>query len=113
MVLFSVLCAVTFFVVAVKFATPLSCLESRWEGIYSVPAHIADLRSDAAFLLQGYIIIARNVIFGFVGSGIIVAALALFDIGINGLVYFISILAIAIVYTRRSRCSGTASADLW
>ena len=112
MVLFSVLCAVTFFVVAVKFATPLSCLESRWEE-FTVFLLILLIYALMLLFYCKDIIIARNVIFGFVGSGIIVAALALFDIGINGLVYFISILAIAIVSTRRSRCSGTASADLW
>ncbi len=97
MVLFSVLCAVTFFVVAVKFATPL--VLGIPMGEFTVFLLILLIYALMLLFYCKDIIIARNVIFGFVGSGIIVAALALFDIGINGLVYFISILAIAIVYT--------------
>ncbi len=95
MVLFSVLCAVTFFVVAVKFATPL--VLGIPMGEFTVFLLILLIYALMLLFYCKDIIIARNVIFGFVGSGIIVAALALF--GINGLVYFISILAIAIVYT--------------
>ncbi len=95
MVLFSVLCAVTFFVVAVKFATPL--VLGIPMGEFTVFLLILLIYALMLLFYCKDIIIARNVIFGFVGSGIIVAAL--FDIGINGLVYFISILAIAIVYT--------------
>lgn len=97
MVLFSVLCAVTFFVVAVKFATPL--VLGIPMGEFTVFLLILLIYALMLLFYCKDIIIARNVIFGFVGSGIIVAALALFDIEINGLVYFISILAIAIVYT--------------
>ncbi len=45
------------------------------------------------------IIIARNVIYGFIGSGIIVTALALLGVNVNGLAYFLSILGLAIGYT--------------
>lgn len=97
LVLFSVLCAVTFFVVAVKFTEPL---------VLGIPAGeftvFLLIMLTFALMLLLYcrdIIIARNVIYGFVGSGIIVAVLDLMGIDINGYVYFIAMLLLGIAYT--------------
>ncbi len=97
LVLFSVLCAVTFFVVAVKFADPL---------ILGIP-----MGEFTVFLLIMLIfvcmllfyckdeIVGRNVLIGFAGSGLIVGVLAYFGIVLNGTIYFLSALGIGIIYT--------------
>ena len=97
MVLFSVLCAVAFFVVAVKFSTPL--ILGIPMGEFTVFLLILLIYALMLLFYCKDIIIARNVIFGFIGSGIIMTVLALCGISVNGLAYFISILAIAIIYT--------------
>lgn len=97
LVLFSVLCAITFFVVAVKFSTPL---------ILGIPVgeFCVFILIMAIFLtmLNFYckdIIIARNVFIAFVASGIIVAVLAMFGITINGIIYFMTVIIGACIYT--------------
>ena len=97
LVLFSVLCAVTFFVVAVKFAEPL---------VLGIPAGeftvFLLIMLTFALMLLFYcrdIIIARNVIYGFVGSGVIVATLVLIGVQVNGYLYFISIMLLGAAYT--------------
>lgn len=97
LVLFSVLCAVTFFVVAVKFAEPP--VLGIPVGEFTVFIIIMLIYSLMLLFYCRDIIIARNVIYGFAGSGIIVAVLSLCGVPINGHVYFISILALAIGYT--------------
>jgi rod shape determining protein RodA len=97
LVLFSVLCAVTFFVVAVKFAEPL--ILGIPMGEFTV---FLLIMLTFALMLLFYcrdIIIARNVIYSFVGSGIIVAVLDLCGVHINGYIYFLSILLLGIAYT--------------
>lgn len=97
LVLFSVLCAVTFFVVAVKFAEPL--ILGLPTGQFSVFIIILLIYSLMLLFYCKDLVIARNVIIGFVGSGVIVGILAAFGIEINGLIYFLSILGLAIIYT--------------
>lgn len=97
LVLFSVLCAITFFVVAVKFAEPL--ILGLPAGQFSVFIIILLIYSLMLLLYCRDLVVARNVIIGFVGSGIIVGVLAAFGIVLNGLIYFLSILGIAIIYT--------------
>ncbi len=97
LVLFSVLCAVTFFVVAVKFAEPL--ILGLPMGEFTVFVIILLIFALMLLFYCRDIIIARNVIYGFVGSGIIVTILSLCGVQVNGLIYFISILALAIGYT--------------
>lgn len=96
LVLFSVLCAITFFVVAVKYSTPLvlgiPC------GEFTVFLLIMLIFALMLLFYCKDIIIARNVIYGFVGSGIIVAVLSLFGIEVPGMIYFLSIISIAIIY---------------
>lgn len=97
LVLFSVLCAVTFFVVAVKFAEPL--ILGIPMGEFTVFVIIMLVYALMLLFYCRDIIIARNVIYGFAGSGLLVAILSLCGVPVNGLVYFIVIIAGAIVYT--------------
>ncbi|MCM1377292.1 MAG: rod shape-determining protein RodA [Clostridium sp.] len=97
MVLFSVLSAITYFVVAVKFSTPL--VLGIPIGEFSVFLIILLIYSLMLLFYCKDIIIARNVIFGFVGSGIIVSVLSLCGITIPGEIYFLSILGAAMIYT--------------
>lgn len=97
LVLFSILCAITFFVVAVKFTEPM--IIGMPVGEFSVFVMIILIYSLMLLFYCKDIIIARNVICGFLLSGIIVTVLALCGVNVNGLAYFLSILGIAIVYT--------------
>lgn len=97
LVLFSILCAITFFVVAVKFAEPL--ILGIPAGEFSVFLIILLIYSLMLLFYCRDIIIARNVIIGFIASGVIVTILSLCGIGINGTVFFISILLAAMIYT--------------
>lgn len=95
-VLFSVLCAIVYFVVAVKFADPL--ILGIPLGEFTVLLLIALIFCLMLLFYCKDIIIARNVILGYAASGIIVAVLASFGIVINGDVFFLSILGIGIIY---------------
>lgn len=97
LVLFSILCAITFFVVAVKFTDPL--ILGMPVGEFSVFVMILLIYSMMLLFYCKDIIIAKNVIYGFSGSGAIVTILELCGIHVNGLLYFLLILAAAIVYT--------------
>lgn len=97
LVLFSILCAITFFVVAVKFADPL--ILGIPMGEFTVYVLILLIYSLMLLLYCRDFIIARNCIIGFVGSGIIVAILALCGVTLNGHIYFLSALGLAMAYT--------------
>lgn len=97
MVLFSVVSAITFFVVAVKYAEPL--VLGIPLGEFCVFLIILLIYSLMLLFYCRDFIIARNVIIGFAGSGIIVTALTTFGIEINGEIYFLTVLGLAIVYT--------------
>ncbi|MDE7438007.1 MAG: rod shape-determining protein RodA [Muribaculaceae bacterium] len=97
LVLFSILCAITFFVVAVKF-TEVSIIGLP-VGEFSVFVMILLIYSMMLLFYCKDLIIARNVIGGFIISGIVVAILAACGVNVNGLAYFLSILGIAIIYT--------------
>ncbi|MDE6006573.1 MAG: rod shape-determining protein RodA [Muribaculaceae bacterium] len=97
LVLFSVLCAVTFFVVAVKFAEPL--ILGLPAGEFTVFVIIMLVYALMLLFYCNDIIVARNVIYGFAGSGVIVTILALCGVNVNGLWYFIVMLAAGIIYT--------------
>lgn len=95
-VLFSVLCAIVYFVVAVKFADPL--ILGIPLGEFTVLLLITLIFCLMLLFYCKDIIIARNVILGYAASGIIVAVLAAFGIVINGDIFFLSILGIGIIY---------------
>jgi len=97
LVLFSALCAVTFFVVAVKFAEPL--ILGLPMGEFTVFLLIMLIFVLMLLFYCKDIIIARNVIYGFVGSGVVVTILSLCGVSVNGMIYFLSILTLGIIYT--------------
>lgn len=97
LVLFSVLCAISYFVVAIKFADPL--ILGMPSGEFTVFILIMLVFSLMLLFYCKDIIIARNVIYGFVGSGLVVTILSLCHVPVNGLLYFIFIIAAAIIYT--------------
>lgn len=97
LVLFSILCAVTIFVVAVKFAEPL--ILGIPMGEFTVLVLICLIYALMLLFYCNDIILARNVIYGFVGSGVLVTILSLCGIHINGLIYFLTILGAAMIYT--------------
>ncbi|MDE7181125.1 MAG: rod shape-determining protein RodA [Muribaculaceae bacterium] len=97
LVLFSVLCAVTFFVVAVKFATPL--VLGLPLGEFTVFVIIMLVYALMLLFYCKDVIVARNVIYGFAGSGVVVALLTLFGVPVNGLAYFLLMLTGGIIYT--------------
>lgn len=97
LVLFSVLCAISYFVVAIKFADPL--ILGMASGEFTVFILIMLVFSLMLLFYCKDIIIARNVIYGFVGSGLVVTILSLCHVPVNGRLYFIIIIAAAIIYT--------------
>lgn len=97
LVLFSVFCAVLYFVVAVKFADPL--VLGIPIGEFSVFLIIILIFSLMLLFYCRDLIIARNVIIGFAVSGIIVAILSACGVTINGTIFFCTILGLAIAYT--------------
>ena len=97
LVLFSICCAVTFFVVAVKYSTPL--VLGIPAGEFAVFVMVLVIYAMMLLLYCRDFIIGRNVVIGFVGSGIIVAVLEMCGMPVPGELYFIGILAAAIIYT--------------
>ena len=96
LVLWGVVCAITFFVVAVKFTTPL--ILGIPVGEFSVLVMIMLIFVLMLLFYCRDFPIARNVIIGFAGSGIIVTVLELCGVHVNGLVYLLSALGLGIAY---------------
>lgn len=97
MVLFSILCAISFFVIAVKFTEPILLNIPIGEFVVFVI-----ILSIFALMLIFYckdIIVAKNVIIGYLVAGVIVAILNVCGVIINGTVFFITLLAAAIIYS--------------
>lgn len=97
LVLFSVLCAVVFFVVAVKFTSPL--ILGIPLGEFAVFVLIMIVYSAMLLFYCRDLVIARNVIFGFIISSVLATSLALSGVDVNGTIFFITILSVAIAYT--------------
>ena len=97
LVLFSVLCAVVYFVVAVKFATPL--VLGIPLGEFTVLLIISLIYCCMLLFYCRDLIIARNVIFGFAAYGLIVTILALCGIEMNGRAFFMTMLGAGFIYT--------------
>lgn len=97
LVLFSVFCAVLYFVLAVKFADPL--ILGIPAGEFSVFIIILLIFSLMLIFYCRDLIIARNVILGFAGTGVLVTLLSSLGVHINGTIFFCTILGIAIVYS--------------
>lgn len=96
LILFSVLSAVVFFVVAVKFSDPL--ILGIPMGEFTVLLLISLIFICMLVFYCKDIIIARNVILGFVGAGILVTILELCNLHINGTIFFITILSGGCIY---------------
>lgn len=96
LVLFSVLCAITFFVVAVKYTDPLilgiPC------GEFSVFVLICIIFIGMLLLYCKDFTAAMTVTIGFVGLGIVAAILELCGLHIHGTLFFLSMLILAMVY---------------
>ncbi len=97
LILFSVLCAIVYFVVAVKFVEPL--ILGMPAGEFSVFVIIMLIYVGMLVMYCRDFIIARNVIIWFVATGVIVAVLSLFGIEVKGIIYFLSVLGVAFAYT--------------
>lgn len=97
LVLFSILCAISFFVVAVKFTEPM--IIGLPMGEFAVFILIMLIYVAMLLFYCKDIFIARNVIYGYVGSGVVVTVLALCGVPVNGLAYFLCIIAAGLIYT--------------
>lgn len=96
LVLAIMVCLITYFVVSVKYVEPL--VLGMPIGEFSVFVMIMIVMACLLLFYCNNIIVARNVIFGFIGSGVIVTILSLCGIAIPGLAYFITMLTVACVY---------------
>lgn len=84
-VLFIGLCAVTFFVVAIKYTEIIMGIPA---GMFSVFVMIMIIAVGMLLLYCKSFIMARNVGLAYILSGLIVYILSLFEIHINGYIYF-------------------------
>lgn len=96
LVLFSILCAIAYFVIAVKYATPL--ILGIPTGEFTVFLLITLIFALMLLFYCKDVIIARNVIIGFAAAGAVVTILALCGLVVNGTVFFLTILTCAIIY---------------
>ena len=97
LVLFSVLAAITYFVVAVKFATPL--VLGIPVGEFTVFLLIMLIFVLMLLLYCKNIFIARNVLIGFVVAGVIATVLSVCGVAVNGTAFFLITLLLGFIYT--------------
>lgn len=97
LILFSAVCAITFFVLVVKFSEPL--ILGLPTGEFAVFILICTIYVGMLLFYCKNFLLARNVALGFVGTGLIITVLSFCGIEINGLIYFSCILGGAIIYT--------------
>ena len=97
LVLFSVLCSVFYFVVAVKFVDPL--IIGLPLGEFTVLLVISLIYCLMLLFYCKDLIIARNVIIGFAATGLVVTILSLSGVKVNGLVVFLSMFGAGFIYT--------------
>lgn len=97
LILFSILCAIVFFVIAIKFTEPL--ILGITMGEFVVLSAIILIFCAMLLLYCKDVILSRNIMIGIIASALLVWVLSLFNIEINGLVYFLTILAASIIYT--------------
>lgn len=96
LILFGIICAVTYFVVAVKYTSPL---------ILGVPAGEFSVFIIIMLIFVGMLYgycrdyyISRNVTIWFLGSGAAVTILALCGLEVNGIAYFLIAIIVAALY---------------
>lgn len=96
-ILFSALCAITYFVVAVKYTETM--VMGIPLGEFVVFIMIMAIFCMMLLLYCRDFIIGRNVTLGFIGLGLLAWVLSLFGVHINGLVFFITVIALGCIYT--------------
>lgn len=96
LVLFSVFCAIVYFVVAVKFAAPL--VLGIPLGEFTVLLIITLTFVCMLIFYCRDLFITRNVVIGFASYGLIVTVLALLHIVLNGRIFFLTMLGAGIIY---------------
>lgn len=97
LVLFAALCFVTIFVVTLKYADTM--ILGMPAGEFSVFIFLMVVFSLMLLFYCKDIIVARNVILGFIGAGVLMAVLSLCGVPLSGTWCFILIFLAAIVYT--------------
>lgn len=97
LILFTVACVVTYFVVAIKYATPL--ILGIPAGEFSVFIVIMVIFCIMLFFYCKDAILGRNVTLGFISAGILVAILSYFGIIINGTIFFLVTISAGCIYT--------------
>lgn len=96
MVLFSLLCLISYFVVSVKFATPL--LLNIPVGEFCVYVAIILVFCGMLFLYCHDFFVGRNVTIGYLSAGVLITVLELCGVRINGTIFFISLIISGIAY---------------
>lgn len=95
-ILFIGLCAITFFVVAIKFTETM--IMGITSGMFSVFIMILIIECAMLFIYCKSYIMGRNITIFYIVSGIIAFILHLFDIALNGYLFFGVILLCSIIY---------------
>lgn len=96
LILFAALCAITFFVVAVKFSETL--ILGMPSGEFAVFIMIMVILIGMITIYAKQPNLAKNIFLWFIGSGIIVFILYLCGIEIPAIIYFIIVISIACIY---------------
>jgi len=96
-VLLSMLCAIAWFVITVKFATPPLIMGITLGQFIVFVAIMIILVMMLLFYCRNFIV-GRNVAIAFAGSGLLVWLLSLMGISVPGLAYFLTMLTGAVIY---------------
>ena len=97
LVLFSFICAIAFFVVAVKYSTPM--LLGIPAGEFTVFVLIMTIYAMMLLFYCKDFIVGRNVTLGFIGAGVVAAILHFCGVEVPGELFFIGCLVAAVIYT--------------
>ena len=95
-VLFAGLCSIVFFVVAIKYTEIAFWGMPLGEAIVFIT--IMMIVVGMLFIYCRSFILGRNVLLGYAASTLIVCLLSFFGININGTVFFITVIALSVVY---------------
>ncbi len=96
LVLFVGLCAITFFVIAIKYAETM--ILGIPTGMFTVFVLIMIIVVGMLFSYCKSYIMGRNMLLGYAISGVLMYVLSLFDINVNGYIYFGVMLVSTVAY---------------
>lgn len=96
LVLLAALCAVVFFVVAVKFTDTLLLGIPTGQAAVFIMIMVLIVAMLAGYCRES--VAARNVLLWFVGCGVLSAGLTLAGLEVPGLVFFLTVIGVALVY---------------